>query len=174
MAKQIRLHPFDLVLALRLLRPTSTFAPLAEELAVAPSQVHAALQRLHLASLLRPDSRDANPRALAEFVLSGARYVFPAHRGALTEGVPTAYSAEPLASRVDAVDAVVWPAPKESAAIRGFGVTPLYAKAPALRRTSPETYTLLTLVDALRIGDARLRNLAREELERAIAAGRPR
>lgn len=162
------------MLALRLLRPADTIVPLAEELAVAPSQVHAALQRLRAASLLRPDTRDTNPRAIGEFVLGGVRYAFPAQRGPLADGVPTAYSAQPLAERVDAIDALVWPAPAAPGTIRGFSVTPLYTKASALRDTSPDTYTLLTIVDALRVGDARLRDLARVELERELGAARPR
>jgi len=141
---------------------------------MAPSQVHAALTRLAAAGLLRPDSRATNPRALSEFVLSGVRYAFPAARGPLTDGVPTAYSAPPLAAEVDALDVVVWPAPAAPTAVRGFSVTPLYAKAYRLVESSPETYQLVALTDALRIGDARVRNLAREALEVAFGAPRSR
>jgi hypothetical protein len=130
--------------------------------------VHAALRRLELAGLLKPEQRAANPRALAEFLLAGVRYAFPAQRGALVDGVPTAYSAPALAAEYDALDVVVWPAPKHPLAVRGFALTPLYPKAPALVEQSPETYRLLTLVDALRIGDPRVRNVARAELERAL------
>jgi hypothetical protein len=168
MPKAARTQPFDLVLALRLLQPAGTLAPLAEELAVAPSQVHAGLRRLMLAGLLRPESRAANPRALGELLLFGARYVFPAARGPIVLGVPTAYSALPLATSVDAVDVLVWPAPRAKDAVSGFGIAPLYAGAPTLRETSPETYRLLTIVDALRIGDPRVRNAAREALEAAL------
>ena len=163
-----------MVLGLRLLRPAGTLVPLADELGMAPSQVHAALTRLAAAGLLRPDSRATNPRALSEFVLSGVRYAFPAARGPLTDGVPTAYSAPPLAAEVDALDVVVWPAPAAPTAVRGFSVTPLYAKAHRLVESSPETYRLLALTDALRIGDARVRNLAREALEAAFGAPRSR
>ncbi len=146
-----------------------TLAPLASELQVAPSQVHAAIVRLGTAGLLKPESRTSNPRALGEFLLFGARYAFPAVRGTLVLGVPTAYSAPPLSTLVDAVDVLVWPAPKVADAVRGFSITPLYAGAIALRESSPETYRLLTLVDALRIGDPRIRNAAREQLEAALA-----
>jgi hypothetical protein len=166
--KALRTQPFDLVLALRLLRPVGTLVPLAAELNVAPSQVHAALTRLAHAGLLKPDARAANPRALGEFLLFGARYCFPAIRGELVLGIPTAYSAQPLAARLDAVDVLVWPAPKCADPVRGFAITPLYAGALKLSDTSPETYRLLTVVDAIRIGDARVRNAAREELERAL------
>jgi hypothetical protein len=166
--RALRTHPFDVVLGLRLLRPAGTIVQLAEELAVVPSQIHGALTRLAVAGLVRPDGRSANARALGEFVLQGVRYAFPAVRGALTNGVPTAYSAPALAAIVDATDVVVWPRPGTAGGVRGFALLPLYARATRLPETSPETYRLLTLVDALRIGDPRTRNAARELLEIAL------
>lgn len=161
-------RPFDLVVALRLLQPAATLAVLGDELAAAPSQVHASLRRLDEAGLLRPDSRATNPRALLEFVLGGVRYAFPAHRGPLRDGVPTAYSAAPLNASVDALDVVVWPTTRQRDVVRGFSVTPLYRRAPMLRERSPETYQLLTIVDALRLGDPRVRPHARAALESLV------
>lgn len=172
MPKALRTHPFDVVVALRLLRPWETLAPLATELAVAPSQVHAAIQRLKVAALLRPDGRSSNPRALADWVVGGLRHCFPVHRGPLADGVPTAYSAAPLAAHVDALDAVVWPAADAPGRVRGFSVTPLYPRAPLLCERSPQTYRLLTVVDAIRLGDPRLRGIARTEFE-AMVLKRP-
>lgn len=170
MPRAEHLNPFDVVVALRLLRPAGTLASLADELAVVPSQVHAALRRLAGSGLLRPEGRSANPRALAEFLLAGVRYAFPARRGPLTDGVPTAYSAPRLAAQYDGLDVVVWPAAQHALAVRGFGIAPLYAKAPELATRSPDTYHLLTVVDALRLGEARVRSIARSEIERALAA----
>lgn len=163
-----RTHPFDVALGLRLLKPAGTISQLAEELAVVPSQVHGSLARLAAAGLVRPDGRSANARSLGEFVLQGVRYAFPAQRGALVLGVPTAYSAPALAALVDATDVVVWPRAGGEGGVRGFSLPPLYPRAPRLPETSPETYRLLTLVDALRIGDPRTRNAARELLEVAF------
>ena len=168
MAKALRTHPFDVVLAVRLLQPVGTLAPLAEELGVAPSQIHASLGRLERAGFLRPDSRSTNARALGEFILAGVRYAFPVLRGPLTEGVPTAYSTAPLAAVVDAIDVVVWPAPQALGRVRGFSLTPLYSRAPLLVERSPETYRLVSIIDAFRLGDARIRSMARAELERAL------
>lgn len=169
MTKAIRLHPFDIVVALRLLRPPGTLATMADELAVVPSQVHAAQRRLAVSGLLRIEGRGTNPRALSEFLLAGVRYAFPVQRGPLTEGVPTGYSAPPLAGQFDALDALVWPATRHPQAVRGFAITPLYPRAPELLARSPDTYLLLTVVDALRLGEARVRSIARAELERMLA-----
>lgn len=101
-------------------------------------------------------------------MLSGVRYAFPAVRGSIVTGVPTAYSAPALTRIVDARDVVVWPAARALGAVSGFALTPLYPGAPLLPERSPEMYRLVTLVDALRIGDPRTRNAAREQLEVAL------
>lgn len=153
------------MVAVRLLRPAGTLASIADDLASAPSQVHAALGRLELAGLMKTEKRATNPRALLEFLMGGIRYAFPAQRGPLTTGVPTAYSAAPLSSVVDAVDVVVWPAPKVTDGVRGFSLTPLFPRASLLREHDPVTYRVLTVIDALRLGDLRLRQHAKEALE---------
>ncbi|MHB1297379.1 MAG: MarR family transcriptional regulator [Gemmatimonadaceae bacterium] len=163
-----RTHPFDVVVALRLLTPSTTLAATAAELAVAPSQVHASLTRLEAAGLLKPGTRSTNPRALGEFILFGVRYAFPAVRGRLAEGVPTAHSAPALAAEIDAVDVLIWPAPLAPEAVRGFSIKPLYGKAHRLVSSSPETYRLLTLVDAIRLRDPRSRSAARTLIEQAL------
>lgn len=167
-------RPFDVVVALRLLQPTATLAVLAHELAASPSQVHAALRRLDYAGLLKPEARVTNPRALLDFLIGGVRYALPAQRGPLREGVPTAYSADPLNATVDATDALVWPAPGHPLAVRGFSIVPLFRRAPMLIERSRETYRLLTIVDALRLGDPRLRPHARAALEAAFKLEAPR
>lgn len=165
-----RTSPFDVVLALRLASEAGTLAHLADELAVVPSQIHNSLRRLSLAGLLRPNARAANGRALVEFVTHGVRYAFPVAKGALTTGVPTAYSAPPLSAEVDAIDVVVWPAPMHSAAVQGFSLVPLYAAAPLLIERSPTTYQLVAITDAIRLGDPRTRVIARERLEQLLGA----
>lgn len=170
MPKPTQTKPFDVVVALRLLRPASTIAEIAADLCAAPSQVHTALTRLGVAGLLKPDQRETNPRALLEFVLGGIRYAFPVARGPLATGLPTAYSAPPLNAVVDALDVLVWPAPKLQDAVRGFSLTPLYPRASLLQEHDPQTYQLLCVVDALRLGEHRLRPRAREALELLINA----
>lgn len=163
-----RLGPFDVVMALRLLSSAGTLVQLAEELAVAPSQVHLSLSRLQGAGLLRPQGRAANARALGEFLIHGVRYAFPARRGEIALGVPTAYSAPPLSAAIDATDVLVWPAPGHPRAVRGFAITPLYRGAPKLPERARATYELVAMVDALRLGEPRTRLAVRSHLERAL------
>lgn len=168
MPKAARTRPFDVVVAIRLLRPARTFAELAEAVVASPSQVHASIARLEAAGLMKSDQRATNPRALLEFLAGGVRYAFPVQRGPLVTGVPTAYSASPLNAVVDAIDVVVWPASKQSDTVRGFSVTPLYPRAPELRERDPLSYRILTVVDALRLGDQKLRQHAKEALEALV------
>jgi DNA-binding Lrp family transcriptional regulator len=165
----VRTAPFDVALALRLLSPAGTLVELAEELGVAPSQVHSALARLGRAGLLKPATRVTNPRALTEFALHGVRYAFPATKGSLAAGVPTAYSTSPLAAEVDAVDVVVLPANVPDA-VQGFAITPLYRGAAGLAVRSPQLFEMVALVDAIRLGDPRIRLAARTRLEQRINA----
>lgn len=168
MPRIVRTGPFDLVVALRLTAPAGTLGQMAEELGVVPSQVHAAIGRLEAAGLVRPGARATNTRALVELLVHGVRYVFPATKGPITSGIPTAYSAPPLSADVDAPDVVVWPAPMHPAAVQGFGVAPLYPAAPALIERSPAMYQLLAITDALRLSDPRARVSARERLAQLL------
>lgn len=165
-----RLNSLDVVVALRLLSGADTFAVLASDLGVSLSQVHKSVQHLTLAQLLRPGTREVNRIHLGEFLIHGARYAFPARPGIRALGVPTAHSAPELASEIDAAEAYVWPSAIGD--VVGFAIEPLYAGAPELRERSPETYRLLTLVDALRVGSTRERRLAQGKLEAALAPRR--
>lgn len=127
----------------------------------------AATGRLRAAGLVRPNSRSVNRLALREFLEHGLRYAFPAHPGAHARGIPTAHSARPLADRVVAEDSLVWASASGSAI--GREIAPLYNRAVELPRRCPSVYQMLTLVDALRVGRARERRLAGEELARRLA-----
>jgi hypothetical protein len=160
----VPLHPIDVVVALRLAEaPDAKYAGLAADLGVSMSTVHGAVERLHDSALLRPESRSVNWLALREFLQHGVRYAFPARPGAVASGVPTAYAAAPLSSRIISSESVVWPAAGGSAT--GAAIAPLYPRAHQLPERCPSLYTLLVLTDALRVGRARERQLALEELD---------
>lgn len=168
MSTLVKTGPFDVVLALRLTEPAGTLAHLADELGVVPSQIHSALGRLGIAGLLRPGARGTNARALLEFLTHGVRFAFPAPKGVLCRGIPTAYSAPPLSSEIDPIDVVVWPAPLHPAAVQGFSIPPLYRAAHALVDRSPATYRLLAVADALRLEDPDVRVIARARLAQVL------
>jgi hypothetical protein len=173
--QQVTLKPQDLVVAMKLAvsgdQPL-TYARLARELGMSASEVHASAQRCQLAQLATVSETGALKAlrpAVLEFAIHGARYAFPAQRGPVTRGVPTAYAAPPLNDRIRAGDEPppVWPS--STGTVRGAAVHPLYPSVPEAARQDAALYELLSLFDALRIGAARERNMAERLLEQRLA-----
>ena len=167
---QLTLKPFDFVLAVKIaVNKDKDFliAQLAEEFGVSLSTVHSALKRGVAARLLSRSSGPlrAVPSALKEFAISGLKYAFPAAVGRSTRGVPTAIGAPILARHFEATDAPVpvWPHPEGK--VFGFGLVPLHPSVPKVALKDAALYEVLALVDAIRVGAAREREIAVNELQ---------
>lgn len=52
--------------------------------------------------------------------------------------------------------------------VRGHGITPLYATVPQAALEDAQLYAMLALADALRVGKAREKNIAVQELKNRI------
>ncbi|MCJ7602760.1 MAG: hypothetical protein MUO63_14840 [Desulfobulbaceae bacterium] len=179
------LKPQDIYVLLKLVVIGSrhwTYADLAVDLGMSPSQLHASVKRalgarlavkmeeaLSLnASLKQSDRIVPQYRNLEEFLIHGLKYVFWVKPGEMTRGMLTAYAAPPLdniiAQRWSSEEPpLVWPDPEGE--VRGMALEPLYKKAPKAAKKDNEFYELLALVDAIRSGRARERELAIKELE---------
>lgn len=148
-----------------------TYANLAVSLEMSPSQVHSAIQRALSARLAtrKHDRISPNKKNLEEFLTHGIQYVFPVEPGEMTRGMPTSYAAPPLAKELVSSSnepPPVWPDPNGE--VRGMAVQPLYKSAPAVCRTDRSFYKLLALVDILRGGRSRERNLALKHLRKRM------
>ena len=170
-----QLKPQDVMLALKLVTkgPAAWTQPgLAGELHMSAAEVNHGLKRLAACQLYLPGERRVMRANLRELLAFGLRFVFPAQLGGEVSGLPTAHSAAPLVERLRAEpgDAYVWPAAVKGRAIPGRAVTPLYRSAPLAAAKDPNLHELLALVDALRVGRVRERAIAREELDRRLAA----
>lgn len=156
------LRPLDVAVALNIaFRPKPTFARLADDVGISQSTAHQAVIRLVGAGIVRRTRKryQANVAALEEFLLHGVRYAFPAQRETRRRGVPTAHSAPVFRHELDSdVDPVVWPSAKGT--VVGAAVEPLLDTAAELPGRRPDLYDALALVDALRIGTARDREVA--------------
>lgn len=171
--RQWVLKPQDLAVALKLatLRGSRlSFAELGKRLRLSPFEAHAAVQRLMAARLAVDMGEGPRPvmAALRDFVLYGAAYCYPALRGEITIGFPTAYAVPPLSNRVLFSEDMppVWPHPDGTT--RGPALLPLYEKLPLAALDDPALYELLALFDALRMGQARERELAAELLQERL------
>jgi DNA-binding Lrp family transcriptional regulator len=164
------LLPQDVLVALKLAleKERPAYAQLAAELGLSPSQAHQSVRRAAESGLLVPGTLQVNRRALEEFLIHGLKYVFPARRGPLARGVPTAHSAPPLDKLiVDDGAPLVWP--DSEGMVRGETLEPIYKTAPMAARRDPRLYASLALIDAIRAGRARERKLAAVKLQELLA-----
>jgi hypothetical protein len=165
------LKPQDVVVLLKLVAigpEPWTYQGLAVALSMSSSEVHAGVRRAAAARLMSDvttvGGRPVLP-ALAEFLIHGVRYAYSPERGALTPGMPTGYAAPPLNKTIVQPNEPppVWP--YAEGRVRGYSFAPLYPSVPAAAARDQKLYELLALVDAIRDGRARERNLAVKELE---------
>ncbi len=162
------LRPQDLAVATVLALPDMrawTYASLAVGLVLSTSEAHAAVKRAAMAGLVR--GRAVDRRALLEFLEHGVRYAFYAVRGAPTRGVPTGVLAPPLDALVSAKEGPVWPS--SDGTTRGYALAPLYRTAPAAAQRDANVHEVLALIDAVREGGTRERELAMRELRQRLA-----
>jgi hypothetical protein len=168
--KQIALKPFDLVLAAKVFANNDEeylLSDLATDFGVSVSTIHGALMRCETARLLSRSAgsiRSLRP-AFREFAIHGAKYTFPAVLGRATRGIPTSIGSPFLALYFDKSDALVpvWPHPEGSA--WGFELVPLHPGVPNACLRDQRMYKVLAFIDAIRVGAAREREIARQELE---------
>jgi hypothetical protein len=148
-------------------------ASLAEELCLSPSQINYAIKRLLASRLLSPVKIESEwkptpfTQLCEEFLIHGFKFVFPPKFGSHLVGLPTAYAAPPLNKIIVAGNdpIPVWPAIGEGA-IKGIELKPLYHCVPKSIIKFPDQYfyELLALLDALRSGRARERNIGAEKI----------
>jgi hypothetical protein len=163
--KQPVLKPQDLVVALKLSiagGDSFTYAGLAAQLFMSPSQVHASVGRAYASRLIGriDDGIAANNSSLREFILCGVKYAFPLVLGPVTRGIPTGISADPLRQHFDQSDALPYVWPDTEGHVRGIAVCPLCPSVPQASKHDARLHELLSLVDAIRGGAARERELA--------------
>jgi hypothetical protein len=168
--KQAALKPFDFVLAVKIAvnrRHDFLLAQLASEFEVSLSTVHAALGRAESARLLTRSAgslRALRP-SLQEFAIHGVKYAFPAAAGRATRGLPTAIGAPVLVALFEVAEGLVPVWPHAEGTHHGFEVVPLHPSVPKVALRDQAFYDVLALVDAIRVGAAREREIALDELK---------
>jgi hypothetical protein len=175
----IVLRPQDVLVAVKaaLLSPGVLFrySEVASSLSLSRSEVHAAVGRCLAAKLMgriphRVDGAvSANRTNLLEFLLHGVRYAYPAQAGGVTRGIPTGYAAPILREHFASTDTLppVWPHP--TGAVRGRSFEPLYSSVPTAAANDPSVYAAMALVDAIRGGSARDRELSERLLTKMLS-----
>ena len=162
--RQWALKPQDLAIALKLATLRGERLPykeLGRQMRLSQFEAHAATQRLLSARLAIEMEGVIRPvtAVLENFILYGAPYAFPPVRGEMTIGFPTAYGVSPLKEKVMFSDEnpPVWP--HAEGTHRGLTLQPLYENLALAAQDDKALYELLALFDAIRIGQAREREL---------------
>ncbi len=165
------LKPQDVLIILKLVVKRGqnwSYASIANELAMSPSEVHAGIRRAKVGRLFSEPDRRPVIANLEEFVVHGVKYAFPVVHGTRTRGIVTAYAAKPLSKVIVQEDTLppVWPDPQGETL--GISFSPLYKSVPQAAARDRKLYELLTIVDAFREGRAREREIAVKELHRQL------
>ncbi len=167
------LKPQDIVVVLKIVALDGlpwSYNQLALELGMSTSESHAAVKRAIAAGLLSDGEQSVQPNrnAIAELLEHGVRYVYFAKRGELTRGIPTAHAAAPLSKHIlqNNEPPPVWA--DVEGTVRGYALAPLYKSVPYAAKRDLKLYALLALVDAVRDGRARERNLAIKEIRKFL------
>lgn len=162
------MRPQDVVILLKLMtRPSKhwTQVELARQLFLSQSEISESLARSSYSGLLLP-KRQVQARLLFNFLVHGLPYVFPQQLGPVQRGIATSHSAEPLKTDIVSEEAYVWPYAKGDT--RGKSVQPLYVGVVQAVDLDADLYQMLALVDALRVGRVREKNLAATHLEKLL------
>lgn len=171
-AQQPTMSPLDVVVLLKIIsmgnQPWNQ-KPLAEALFMSQSEISKSFKRSKYAGLLDSTGKNVRKLALMEFLQYGIAYVYPMQPGAIVRGIPTAHSAAPLRELIQSAEPYVWPSGKGT--LRGQSIVPLYPSVVDAVQNDSKLHELLALVDSLRVGKAREKELAIAELKKRILNG---
>lgn len=167
--RQPVLKPQDLLVTIKIAVNEDralTFSELGYELSMSQSEVYAATKRAEMSRLIVREFGQPKvaQQSLQEFILYGVKYAFPALQGGVTRGMATGIAAPPLKNLFASTETLspVWPDPEGNE--RGISLQPIYPSVPIAARTDLRLYEILVLVDAIRAGAAREREVAASEL----------
>lgn len=142
---------------------------ISRELYMSQSEVSESLRRSVYAGLYEKNKKEVFRNALYEFLIYGIKYAFPAEPGPIVRGIATAHSAIPLSKIFHTNDIYVWGDPNGN--VRGHSIEPLYKSVVKAVKDDTLLYMILALIDAIRVGRSRERNIAQQELENIIVKG---
>lgn len=168
-SKQQVMSPIDILILLKIVCQQNKQwyqQSLASALFISQSEISKSIKRSQYAELIDPGGKKVMRLGLMEFLQYGIRYVFPQQPGPVVRGVPTAHSMSPLNLEIQSDEAYVWPS--AAGQVRGHSITPLYPSVSKAVQHDQPLHELLALVDALRVGRARERNMALDFLNQRI------
>ena len=140
---------------------------LAAGLEMSPSSVADSMKRLRAVGLMKQSSAaEINRISTREFLIHGLRWIAPGIVSGIELGLPTAGAASPLREQLIGAEEMVMPL--KGGPHRGAAVAPIDEAAPRAAQLDPQLHKLLALADAIRVGDARSKQLAAREIQACV------
>jgi hypothetical protein len=136
------------------------YESLQADLHLSVSAIHRSLERCVKARFISAKPfKDIYILNVSEFLIHGIAYTFAIEPGKITRGIATAHSAPPLNKKIISENEIyVWPYPKGN--LRGQSIEPLMKHVPEIVQDDQSLYEILALIDAIRIGRAREKEIA--------------
>ena len=166
----------DIIILLKLIaNPQKDWSQreLSKILCISLAEINGGIKRLIEARLLRQDKSGQHFPILPsveELLIYGLKYFFPAKLGEFTRGIPTGIGSplfyNKIASGNDPIP--VWPFALGEK--QGVALNPIHFSVPKSLRQAPDPlfYELLAIIDVIRIGRVRERNIAIKLLKEKI------
>ena len=169
MRKHNGMRPQDIVVLLKILCKGDQSwmnKDLAYELFLSQSEISESLNRNKIAGLISTDGKKVHRQSLFEFIQYGLHYVFPVVPEGPSNGIATAHSHPVMQDQFTGNQVFVWPDMEG----KDFGsrIEPLYKDVVRAVKIDNKLYTLLALIDVLRVGRVREVNYSLPILKQII------
>ena len=166
------MRPHDILIICKIIvndRPDWKQTQLADDLFMSQSEISASLRRSDQARLLNKAEKVLYPQNIQDFLFYGFPYVFPAKLGPVQKGIKTSQS-HPFFSAEFSPMLIpfVWPYLGEKDL--GQTITPLHPRQAEAALKDKKLYQLLACLDVIRVGAAREKKMARENIASSITA----
>ena len=160
------MRPQDIVVLLKILCYNSSNwynKDIAKDLYLSTAEVSNSLQRSALSGLIDTDKKRVRVQSLLEFLIYGIQYVFTQRPTNISRGIPTAHSHPFMKLQFSSEQTYVWPDAESDE--KGFSVQPLYPGVVSAVKKDEKLYLMLALVDVLRMGKTREKEVAISKLK---------
>lgn len=164
-----QMKPQDVVILLKILSLNDTEwtqNSLAINLEISQSEISESIKRSKYAGLINTIDNKVNSRIFLDFIIYGLKVVFPQRPGAIVRGILTAHSAPFFQDKFLSEENYVWPYAKGNS--RGQSIIPLYKTIPHVSQYDQALYELLVIVDIIRVGKIREKELAIDILKQKL------
>lgn len=164
------MRPQDIAILLKIVmlgKNEWQYQDLARSLCISGAEVNASLNRSKLAGLIDYNRKRVNKQSLYEFLEHGIKYVFPIHPGALSKGIPTAHSHPVFKDQIVSESVFVWP--DINGTEIGQTIEPLFNTQVRAIKEDSALYEVLSLIEILRVGKTREKNIALQQLKKVLA-----